>query len=345
MAPLAPTHPLLLLLRAWPGPKGQLHHGLLGVDEEELVSAAIRHGLAGLVRRILEEGGITLSGPAGERLKSASLQAAASSLRVRALLFRALEALAAEGVAPIVLKGYPLAARLYPDPLLRATSDVDLLVVPKQLPAAERALLCLGLSPRPEVDHFYPVQYRHHRTLQGSPGTVELHFRPLVAYGIPWEAEPLLAHAVEASLEGKAVRYLRPEDELCYLALHAANHMLQRLAWLLDLKLLALRHRLDWQEVGRVARSTGMPELAFYALEASSRAVGAPIPEELLRELSPGWPRAALAQRFFSERNLVDATLVEEKRLWALAKLLLAPRYRTIALFSLRRVLHPAPPE
>ncbi|MBI3181702.1 MAG: nucleotidyltransferase family protein [Myxococcales bacterium] len=330
--------PLLCLLRSWPEEKERIPGCLEGADPAALVHSAARHGLAGLVQHLLQEAGASLAPAPAGGLKRHALSAAAYGMRVKALLLRALDALAAEGVVPAPLKGYPLAQRLYPDPLLRATSDVDLLVSPEELPAAERAIRSLGLAPKKEADDYYPVQYRHHLCFAGKPGMVELHFRPMTAFGIAWESHALLARAKEGSFEGRAVRLLREEDELVYLCLHAANHMLQRLAWLLDLKLLARSGRLDWEEVVRAARESGLPALAFYALEASQRVLGAPIPEATLRELCPSIFKAALARRVFSEQTLASSTLAEDKAQWKAAKLLLAQSYPRIALFSLRRV-------
>ncbi|MHB8879844.1 MAG: nucleotidyltransferase family protein [Myxococcaceae bacterium] len=113
----------------------------------------------------------------------------------------------------------------------------------------------------------------------GPPGMVEVHFRLMANWG---------ASGVSSTLEGRSVRYLCPEDELVYLALHVANHMLGRLGWLYDLKLLVLAYpSLDWSRVVETAREARMPGPAFYALDASRRLLGAGIPEAVLEELAP----------------------------------------------------------
>ncbi|MBN1203331.1 MAG: nucleotidyltransferase family protein [Myxococcaceae bacterium] len=324
----------LALLRSWP----EAPASPPPVEEEPLVRAAARHGLAGFTVHALERAGWRLAEPAREALRRESLSSAARAIRVHALLLRSVDALAAVGVVPVVLKGSALARRLYPEPFHRATSDVDLLVAREQVEAAARALEGLGLARAPERPG-HGGAHSHHREFQGRAGLVELHFRALVGYGQALEADALLAHAQEAELEGRRVRYFRPEDELVYLALHASNHLLQRLAWLFDLKLLILAHPgLGWRRVVQVARETAFSHLAWYALEAASRLMGASVPREVLAELAPPRWQRALAARFFSEERLLEARLVEHKAEWVAAKLLLAPRALPMARYGLWRL-------
>jgi hypothetical protein len=324
----------LALLRAWPdAPVGPAPE-----DAEALVRAASKHGLAGFTAHALERAAWTLPEKAREALRRESLSSAARAIRVNTLLLRAVDALAVAGVVPVVLKGTALARRFYPEPFHRATTDVDLLVAREQVEASSRALEGLGLARAPERPG-HGGEHTHHREFQGSAGLVELHFRALSGYGMALEADALLARAEEAQLEGRRVRYLRAEDELVYLALHASNHLLQRLSWLLDLKLLVLaRPELRWGRVVEAARATAFPHLAWYALEAAHRLLGAPVPPEVLMELAPPRWQRLLASGFFSEERLLQTRLVEHRSEWAAAKLLLAPRVRPMARYGLWRL-------
>jgi hypothetical protein len=324
----------LSLLRAWPDAPA----GLSALEGEGFVRAAARHGLAGFAAHALERSGQTLPESAREALRRESLSSAARAVRVHALLLRSLDALGAVGVVPVVLKGSALARRLYPEPFLRATTDVDLLVAREHVEPASRALEGLGLV-RTSEEGGHGGDHSHHLAFQGTAGLVELHFRALVGYGQVLEADALLAHAEEAELEGRRVRYLRAEDELVYLAIHASNHLIQRLSWLLDLKLLVLAHpRLDWARVVEVARATAFPHLAWYALEAARRVLGAAIPEEVLARLEPPRWQRLLASRFFSEERLLETRLFQHKAEWVTAKLLLAPRAMPMARYGIWRL-------
>ncbi|QRK13763.1 nucleotidyltransferase family protein [Archangium violaceum] len=326
---------LLDVLRAWP----EVARGDVPGDVDALVHAAARHGLAGFMQHVVGRSAWTPDEAVRTRLRREALAQAARGMRVKALLLRSLEALAAVDVVPVLLKGYGLALRLYPEPLQRATTDVDLLVADAEVEVASRALVGLGLRPLGEAAAAHAREHEHHLTFTGAAGMVELHFRALVGYGQALEARALLARAEESVLEGRRVRYLRAEDELVYLALHASNHLLQRLAWLFDLKLLMLAHPgLDWGRVVEVARGSAFPHLAWYALEAARRLMGAPVPEEVLAALAPpSWQRR-MAARFFSAERLLGTELMRHKPAWVVAKLLLAPRLLPMVRYTVRRL-------
>jgi hypothetical protein len=330
---VADARALLALLQAWPDPAPAPAPESLAL----LITSAGRHGLAAFVEHAAAQSGWVL--PPAERtaLRRESLASAARGLRVKTLLLRSLDALAAEGIVPVLLKGYGLALRLYPDPLQRATTDVDLLVARHEVEAASRLLVGLGLARVPEEAGAHADS--HHREFKGSAGLVELHYRALAGYGLALEADALLARAQDAELEGRRLRYLRPEDELVYLALHASNHLLQRLAWLFDLKLLVRAHPgLDWARVVEVARGTAFPHLAWYALDAARRMVGADVPVEALAALAPPVWQRVLAARFFTSERLLASQLFDNKPAWAAAKLLLAPRLMPMARYTARRL-------
>ncbi|QSQ20205.1 nucleotidyltransferase family protein [Pyxidicoccus parkwayensis] len=323
------------LLRSWPG--APLREAPTGGEARGLVRAAVHHGLAGFVEHAAEKAGWVLPAEARAGLRRASLLGAARVMRVKALLTRSLDTLATVDCVPVLLKGYGLSERLYPDPLQRATMDVDLLVARGEVDAAVRALSGVGLTVRAEDGARHGEEDSHHLELVGEAGLVELHFRALAGWGEALEGDALLARAVEGEVEGRRVRWLRPEDEAVYLALHASNHLLQRLAWVFDLKMLALKG-VDWRAVVEGARGTAFPQGVWYGWEAARRLLDAPVPEEVLEALAPpGWQRA-LAQRFFSEERLLGAELARSKPAWVAAKLLLAPRPGAMARYALRRV-------
>lgn len=326
---------LLEVLRAWP----EAPRDAVPTDMAALVHAAARHGLAGFVQHALGRSGWTVDEPVRTSLRREALAQAARGMRVKALLVRSLDALAAVGLVPVLLKGYGLGLRLYPEPLQRATTDVDLLVTDAEVDGASGALVGLGLKPLGEAAAAHAREHEHHLTFTGPAGMVELHFRALVGYGQTLEAQALLARAEEAVLEGRRVRYLRAEDELVYLAIHASNHLLQRLAWLFDLKLLVLaRPGLDWGRVVEVARGTAFPHLAWYALDAARRLMGAAVPEEVLAALAPPMWQRRMAARFFTAGRLLETELMNHKPTWVVAKLLLAPRLLPMARYTLRRL-------
>jgi hypothetical protein len=209
-------------------------------DWAHLLEHGGRHGVRGVLCHQLT----TLDCPLPlEVRRLAARQQVVDRLRQsqhRHALEQALRALHAAGVRAVVLKGPVLAERIYPDPSLRPSTDLDLLVLPSDLDRARIALWEIGYQSEPEgwngngrPRHHHVHLYRHHPP---SP-LIELHFRahsPLCL-----DAQPLLSQAMPyRTAWGADCWILSPEDELLYLSAHAAGHYFLRLSWLYDLKLL-----------------------------------------------------------------------------------------------------------
>src|SRR5712692_2720651 len=314
---------VIRLLRALPGPVDQVAVALNGVNWDSLALDAGRHGLSGVLSGLAAEG-LPIPTSVSARIRSDSLAIAASCLRSKALLVRALDAMAHRGVEPILLKGYGLAKRLYPDPLMRPTSDVDLLADSDQYRDAEQALVDISLRPtrleppkEAKKDHHAPNFWGHEKWFSGDAGLVELHWRPLSGFGTAIGARGAFTRRRESELEGRRVYYLSAEDELVYLAAHASKHLLGRLSWLYDIKLLIRKEsQIDCEQVLR------------FALEAAQR-LGAKIPEPLLQRLDVSRWQRVLAPRLFSESQLARSPYADRKYATYLLRLLLASKLKT----------------
>jgi len=285
-------------------------------DEDELVAKCARHGLSGLAEYELKQAGITLSKAAATTLGRDAMSIAVVGIKVKKLLLQCLGALGRDGIVPVLLKGYGLALRCYPDPLYRPMTDVDLLVAPEELHRAEAALAQIGLTKNEQLEAFQ-LEHHHHLNFYGTLGSVELHFRAITGFGGAIDAHLPLERAVEDSLEGHRVRYLRPEDELAYLATHATQHLFKGIAWLYDLKLFIRRYpALDWQSVISVARESGMQTPVYFALATSQGALGAQVPSRVLAQLRPASWQALLGRFVFSKGHLVDRSFAERRYSW-----------------------------
>ena len=304
--------PLLRLLRALPSPV----EPPAADDAPELLTQARRHALSALVRHALSEGQVALPAAQDAVLRRDAGDVVGTNLRLKSLLLRSVDALAEAGVeAPVVLKGYVLAARLYPDPLLRPSTDVDLLVREGELDSAHTALEGLGLRRVMDSGYGDYLSHHHHYSYVGDAGTVELHFRPAFGLGRALSSHAWLERAVPFALDGaRLVRHLAPEDELVYLCVHAAQHAFLRLGWLYDLKLLVSRKPgLDWDGVASRAREAGMGVAVRTALEVARARLDAPVPEEVLAALPGGRLRALVARRIFHGDELVTPRWAEQK--------------------------------
>ncbi len=293
------SSPLVRLLRVYPD-VAWLAFG--AADWARLLRESSAHGLSGFALDAFKSAGVEVPSDTEAQLRRESMAVAATGLRTRGLLLRALEALERERVVPVVLKGYWLGKRLYPDPLFRPTTDVDLLVPGGQMEAAERALVSLGLRPMGGVVREYYEKHHHHLTFASQQGMVELHFQPLVGFGGGMRPDGWLERSVEGELDGRSLRYLCAEDELVYLATHAAQHLFQRLSWLFDLKLLLrATPALRWGDVAARAAEDDMSTPVYFALETAQRLLNAPVAFNALAALRPLRWQMELAHRVFTE--------------------------------------------
>ena len=202
------------------------------------------------------------------------------------MLARALEALSRAGVEAVVLKGAPLAQRLYGDYTARASVDIDLYVVATQRDDARNILGALhwqltgGAAPEEE-------------TFELRDGSelfrLEVHSTPL--------DDPLL-HRAELPIEHGLARvgdYVIPSQSgrflPAYLAAHLAKHFVKPLLWVVDFHVLWTT--LDAEEqAGAIgaARAIGLARHLRWAI-ALSRDV-----TESIRETLPGRASRRLAR-------------------------------------------------
>jgi hypothetical protein len=202
------------------------------------VREASRPRVANLLRRVdsctymalLDERGLlTLLGSraielapevADDALRS-RVEAARREARLRALMLdttlrRVVEALEADGIPTLPLKGTTLADRVHGDPGLRPTTDVDLLVPRVRIRAAVETFRDLGYaSPKDPIwtEGFPEMHYTFTGGDAGSP-RVELHWR--VRWAEQGFSDELLNTATEAP---DGLRRAEPAHELALLLL------------------------------------------------------------------------------------------------------------------------------
>lgn len=151
--------------------------------------------------------------------------------------------LAAHGIAPIVLKGLPLAAQLYGDFGARPTSDLDLYVPPHDREAAHDALVADGWR---HIEGVAPAESTYQRSESGIWQSIELHSSVLDENMVAHLAAPT-PEAMLMDLEGVAVLAQTGPLVPVFLAVHLAKHAGAPLLWWIDLATL-------WHKLGDAAR-------------------------------------------------------------------------------------------
>lgn len=250
--------------------------GWSGEHLRMLAPGLLQGGVGGLAWSRLRDSPLAGT-PAAEELRQAYrlnvLQAALQEARIA----RAVSALRAAGIEPLLAKGWAV-AREYADPGYRPCGDIDLYVPASAVRSARRALA-------------------------GAAGDgVDLHA------GLAEISDRDLPAALERGQRLRAaeveVRVPAPEDQLRLVALHALRHGVIRPLWLCDVACLVERaDGFDWGYF-----ESGDPRRAGWASAALCLArdlLGASldkVPERLARRRLPGWMAATVLREWGAGR-------------------------------------------
>jgi Uncharacterised nucleotidyltransferase len=198
----------------------------------------------------------------------------ARALALDALAAVVVKRLAEQGTECLLLRGPAIAEVLYKDSEQRSYDDVDLLIHPNGLGAAETALANLGLRQSP-LEAALPASRPHHaHTWVTTDGrAVDLHTTLVGVDGAPRNVWAVLRERARARrLEG--VDVLVPSDAglALVVALHAAHHVDRSPRPMDDLeRALDLLTANVWSEAGELARRTDAVEAFAAGLGLSSR--------------------------------------------------------------------------
>lgn len=274
----------------------RMEEGLRGtaaaiVDEsfrwKSYIGLARRHASLAAAYRFVADAGLEPRVPAEilQEMKLGYALAQATYIKNLIELRELAEGLEANGIQALVIKGIPLAARLYTDPAVRVSKDIDLLCRMADLPRAERLLASHGYS-------LYDGRLgregyrRHHYHLVYSRGTsresvVEVHWNVRhPGKGALIDTEPLFRHASTADIAGARVSALDDPRSLWQLAVNLSYNGFLEARDLGDLRRLALRLAdEDWEAIAAFSRKTQTYNEFSAALAVAERAFGPFIPE------------------------------------------------------------------
>lgn len=320
-----------------------------GVDWNEVLRLAERHGVSSLMYRTLEqfEGQVPASALAGLRERS--------EINVRKALFltreliRVLDCLKGLGIESLPYKGIVLSDNYYGDMALRQCGDLDLFVRAREVGRAKSALQELGFTARMEIpadaDEDY-IAAGHECSFDSRAGKNLLEIQWALQpryYAVDFDMEGLFARAVEVSFAGQRVKALSVEDLLLVLAIHAAKHAWGRLIWLCDIERI-LQHDLDWERVRTYARILGVVRILHVTLALTERLLGAEVPAVMESDLRNDRMAWKLADEIaISIANGVDS----EARKVSYFRLMMRLRERLVdqAKFLTRLTFTPGPGE
>lgn len=259
----------------------------LGANTGRLAEAAAFHGVEGFVHRQLGDAGV-LPSPVADALREDYFRVVMTRQQVLTDLRAVASALDGAGVKFLVVKGPSLAEIVYPDPLLRAYQDLDLVVRAEQLPEAVAAL---------EASHHQMLDANWDLLLELRPGEVHMRGPAGTVIDLHWhllnsadlrdrfsiDMNGLFERSMPASIGEVSVHTLDPVDRLVFVALHACVSGGDRLIWLNDVVACA-REPLDRSAVFERARAWQVRNALSLMLHRADRVLGTgpahPFPHE-----------------------------------------------------------------
>ena len=239
-----------------------------GSDWDELLSLAVRERIAGVIwsrsAALIRRQAPT---EVASRWKRSAIVLGLHAERQLAELAAIVAAFSAHDIPTVVLKGAPLAQRLYGDYTVRPTLDSDLYVDVDHREAAARQLGELGWR---RVTGQWPEEEKFERRIGDRIFVLEVHSSviddaPLDHLRIPVEHETVRLGAYE--LPAHSGRLLP-----AFLAVHLLKHHEKPLLWMLDFT--TLWHSLDdtaRTEAVAAARQIGMHRHLGWAVRLSSQ--------------------------------------------------------------------------
>jgi hypothetical protein len=217
---------------------------LVGI--EGLAALAEQHRVTGMVLAAIDDGATT-DAPAAlvDDLADRHLRLLQQSLMAEADLVFVAQLFKSAGIEFRVLKGLATAHLDYPDPGLRLTSDVDLLVRRGQLDAATEVL-------RPYVDWelSYPdrsakwaARYGKDRTLKLRDGSwIDLHQMLVAGYwGLVLDHDQFFDQGEQYSIAGTEMTALSSEHRLLHVLLHSGYSHVVKIQSFRDVVVLSAR--------------------------------------------------------------------------------------------------------
>lgn len=220
-------------------------------------------------------------------------EAAAQTVHTEAFL-RLYQALRAEGLAPVVVKGIVCRA-LYPQPELRPSSDEDLYLTAAEMPHFHAVLLRAGfVLTEPERDYRSAHEARY---VQPDTGLiVEGHWALFpteyaVYAALNVQLPDLMQRAQDWETGGVTLRVPDVCDHLIFLLLHAFKHFISSgvgVRQLCDIALWMRRFgaQIDWQRVRAALRATHSEGFAAAVIDAGVHWFGL---ERAAAHIPPDW--------------------------------------------------------
>ena len=266
------------------------------------------HGIAPLLHGAFRSSGLLERLP--HRLQTylrarheANADRATRLLRLRERLH---ETLGRRRIPWMPLKGAVLLGDYWPDPALRPTADIDILIRPRSQRALTDALTELGFQEKQGTERhrsFAPVREPAAASPDDTrgPGRISIDVHERVAFrtlSVTTDITNVLWKE-DATGEDVQPRALLPAPLLFHVLCHLGQHLFDKAARMIQLCDIAhVVERLqgvEWDRNIEWARSFGVERMLYAALAVSRSSVDLPVPQHVLDSLSEGTPPSLCA--------------------------------------------------
>jgi hypothetical protein len=263
-------HPALIEIAAGRAP-GHL------VSSERILSSAREHRMTGLLWSCVREGGVSVGGPDRKELAQDDLAVRAHTRRLWAVLRDVVDRLNALSFEVATVKGVTAEARWYSRVGERPSSDVDLLVAPKDVRRIADVVEVLdpGYPYRSGLQRRVASGLQPGVTLQVDDTAVDLH-ADLLKLGAPSRTATMLweRSVLYQAPDGAWIRVLDPEAQLFHFLIHLNKDRFPCLLGFVDVIRVIQREDLDWAAFGELARAEGVQRAIARSLDAVFSTVG-----------------------------------------------------------------------
>lgn len=185
----------------------------------------------------------------------ALLNGVARSLIMGHQVSQVLRAFQEAEIPVLLIKGPALARTVYPDPALRLSGDIDLLVMPDDFLRCERIMETLGYSSPARTYRLSRYAF-HHQTFVPRKNRLMIEVHWMADFGFGYFPENWLENAMERKIHvhSRDLTFdtLHPQDNFQFLVFHnVIQHNRRRLDWIMDVARLTQEFspQEDWESV------------------------------------------------------------------------------------------------
>lgn len=296
--------------------------GLLDLAAEHSVRPQLVRALSALERNPAPAG-------ADHELQSFLRVHGAFCLAAAEQLGRITAEFARRGIAVAAFKGAALAAALHRDLTAREYNDIDLIVAPADVDAAEDALQGFGYRSAQGDRRFrraFLAHQRQYALVHAEQATVDLHWA-FTASHVPFPLAPreIWRTLEQVTIGSHSIATIGGTDLALLLAGHGTKEGWRSLGWVCDFALLVDRQRdLDWSQVHRRAQVQGCGDSVLLACVMAERLMGVAVPQALGPPVKASQRVATLAATLIADlrreaqggdkrRNLADLDLCDSR--------------------------------